>query len=131
MGYVDQRGVQTRGIGTVEANGHGLSADAGVSYRGHGWVLFDTVIHNEVGRPPFSPRSVTLTGQGGVALRVLRVTAGRDPIAPGESIPVLVVVDEPPASAGNVFALEVLGDTGRNLVIPSVKLPAAATEDTR
>ncbi|KFE69184.1 hypothetical protein DB31_7086 [Hyalangium minutum] len=131
MGYVDARGVQTRGIDRVADNGHGLSAYPGVSYRGNGWVLFNIGIRNGAGLPPFSPRSATLTGKGGVALRVLRVTAARDTIAPGESVGVLVVADEPPASAGVVFALEVLGDTGRSLVIPSVTLPAAVAEGKR
>lgn len=128
MGYVDKYGVRTRDIDRLEANGDGLSAEPGVSYRGRGWMLFALVVGNGAGLPPFSPRSATLTGKGGVTLPVLRVTAERDPIAPGESSPVFVAVDEPPPGAGAVFALEVLGDTGRSLLFPSVKLPAAVTE---
>jgi uncharacterized protein (TIGR02268 family) len=127
-GYVNVRGVQTATIEPLADNTQELSTGPGVSYRGNGWVLFDIVISNGFGRPPFSPRGAALTGKGGVTLRALRVKAERDAIAPGETIRVLVVADEPPPSAGVVFALEVLGDGGRSLVIPRVTLPKLVTE---
>jgi uncharacterized protein (TIGR02268 family) len=131
MHYVDKRGVQTGVIDGVVDNGQGLSVAPGMSYRGNGWVLFDITIKNKAGRPPFSPRSATLTGKGGVALRVRRMKAERDTIAPGESVRVLVVADEAPLIAGGGFTLEVLSDTDRSLVIPSVKLPVTVTEGKR
>jgi uncharacterized protein (TIGR02268 family) len=131
MGYVNRRGVQTTTFEGVADNGQGVSADAGVSYRGNGWVLFDIAISSRAGRPPFSPRGATLTGKGGVTLRARRVKAERDAIAPGESVRVLVVADEPPPTAGRVFALEVISDTDRRLVIPRVALPADVTEGKR
>lgn len=131
MGYVNTRGVQTGVIGRVADSEHGLSAEPGVSYLGNGWVLFDIVIRNVAGRPPFSPHGATLTGKGGVTLRARRVRAERDAIVSGDSVRVLVVADEPPPSAGGVFTLEVLGDTDRRLVIPGVALPAAVTEGKR
>jgi uncharacterized protein (TIGR02268 family) len=130
-GYVDKHGVPTGVIGRVADNGQGLSAQSGVSYLGNGWVLFDIVITNGAGRPPFSPRGATLTGKGGVTLQARRVKAERDAIAPEEFARVLVVADEPPASAGGVFDLEVTGDTDRRLVIPRVALPVAVTEGKR
>lgn len=131
LGYVDRHGLQTAVIEAAADSAQGLSTEPGVSYRGNGWVLFDVVIHNLPGRPLFSPREATLTGKGGVTLRVRRVKAERNAIAPGESLRVLVVADEPPASAGRVFTLEVPGDGGRSLVIPRVTLPTAAAEGKR
>jgi hypothetical protein len=61
---VNEHGVPTGVIDRVADNGQGLSADPGVSYRGNGWVLFDLVISNGAGPPPFSPRGATLTGKG-------------------------------------------------------------------
>jgi uncharacterized protein (TIGR02268 family) len=131
LGYVDRHGLQTAVIEAAADSAQGLSTESGVSYRGNGWVLFDVVIRNLPGRPPFSPGEATLTGKGGVTLRVRRVKAERNAIAPGESLRVLVVADEPPASAGRVFTLEVPGDGGRSLVIPRVTLPTAAAEGKR
>jgi uncharacterized protein (TIGR02268 family) len=134
-GYVDASGVQTGGIAPVEWNAQGLQSDPGVSYRGRGWVLFDIVIRNEAGRPPFSPRSAMVTGKGEVTLPTRSVTADESKTsATGAFVRVLVVVDAPPESAGRVFTLEVSGDGGRSLVIPGVKLPAlpaAVTEGKR
>jgi hypothetical protein len=130
-GYVDERGVQTAVIGEVSDNAQGLSLRRGVSYRGKGWVLIDIAIVNEAGRPPFSPRSATLTGKGGETLRALRVKAVRDARAPREEVRVLVAADEPPKSAGLVFTLEVLGDDDRSIVIPRLTLPKLGPEGKR
>lgn len=128
LDFVDNRGVQTAAIRPVAGNGQGLRTEEGMSYRGKDWVLFHLKIKNEVGNPPFSPRGATLRGKDEVTLRALRVKAERDVIAPGESGRVLVVADEPAPSAGVDFALEVLGDDGRSLVIPRVTLPTLVME---
>ncbi len=131
MGFVDERGVPTAVIERVAENAQGLQSDRGVSYRGNGWVLFDFVIRNLSGRPSFAPRDATLTGKGGVTLRARLVMPARDTIAPGERARVLVVTDEPPPSAGVVFALEVIGDADRRLVLPRVALPVSVPEGKR
>ena len=61
-------------------------------------------------------------------LRARLVAARKGEIGPGEHVRVLVVVDTLPASAGLVFTLEVRGDDGRGLVIPSVTLPKLVAE---
>jgi uncharacterized protein (TIGR02268 family) len=129
--YVNERGVQTGVVEPVADKGQGLSTNPGVSYRGNGWVLFDIVISNGAGQPPFSPRDATLTGKGGVTLRARRVKAERDAIVPGEFARVLVVAEEPLPSAGRVFTLEVLGDSDRRLVLPRVAVPVAVPEGRR
>ncbi|ADO69786.1 conserved uncharacterized protein [Stigmatella aurantiaca DW4/3-1] len=131
LGYVNESGVPTAKFDEATDDAQGLKSDAGVSYRGNGWVLFDIVIRNLSGRPSFAPHEATLRGKDGVTLRALRVTAERDTIAPGESARVLVMADVPPPSAGLVFTLEVLGAGGRSVVIPRVTLPTAAPEGKR
>ncbi|WP_373691667.1 DUF2381 family protein [Hyalangium versicolor] len=130
-GFVDKSGVQTGVVEEVVDDAQGLSTDKGMLYRGKGWVLFDISINNLSGRLPFSPRGATLTGKGEVTLQARLVTPEMDAIPPGKSARVLVVVDEPPASVGGVFALEVLGDADRHLVLPRVVLPVAVSEDKR
>jgi uncharacterized protein (TIGR02268 family) len=131
MGYVSRFGVQTAEFRGVADSGQGLSTEPGVSYRGNGWVLFDIDIKNLLGHPPFSPRGVTLTDKGGVTLRARLVTAGGDTIPPGKSARVLVVADSLPPTAGVDFALEVVGDTDRRLVLPRVTAPLGVTEGKR
>jgi hypothetical protein len=127
LGYVDEFGVQTAVFQGAADSAQGLSTEPGVSYRGNRWVLFKVVISNDSGRPPFSPRDATLTGKGGVTLRARLVMDGGDAIPPGEFRPVLVVADEPHASAGSVFTVEVRGADGRSLVIPRVTVPKLVT----
>jgi uncharacterized protein (TIGR02268 family) len=126
-GYVTDRGVQTAVLGATKDDAQGLSSGSGVSYRGNRWVIFDVVISNLTG-PLFSPRDATLTGKGGVTLQARRVKAERDAIT-ANRVRVLVVVDEPPADAGVVFSLEVVGDGGRRLVIPRVTLPKPVAKE--
>lgn len=129
LGYVDPSGVPTAKFDRATDDAQGLKSDVGVSYRGKGWVLFEFAIRNLSGRPSFAPHEATLRGKDGVTLRALRMTAESDTIAPGEQAWVLVVAAVPPPSAGLVLTLEVLGDGGRSLVIPGVKLPKFVAED--
>ncbi len=123
LGYVSDRGVQTAVIGKAIDSEQGFSSDPGVSYRGNGWVLADLWIRNLPGRPPWTPRDVVLRGKGGTVLHGRVVTNAKGAVAPGDTVRVLGVFKEPPASAGLVVALEVLGDDGRSFVIPRVTLP--------
>jgi uncharacterized protein (TIGR02268 family) len=128
MDYVNRSGVPTARFADVLDEAHGLTSESGVSYRGNGWVLLDVTIRNLAGRPPWTPRDATLTGKGGVTLRARLVAAPKGEIGPGGDVRVLVVVDTLPASADLVFTVEVRGDGGRNLVIPSVTLPKLVVE---
>ncbi|NOK37142.1 DUF2381 family protein, partial [Corallococcus exercitus] len=89
---------------------------------GKGWALVDVTIVNSAGQQPWTPREATFTNRRGVTLRARVVTVGSGEVAPGGSLRVLAVVDDVPARAGEVFALEVRGSGGRSLVIPDVRL---------
>jgi uncharacterized protein (TIGR02268 family) len=128
LGYVRERGVQTAAFDGARDDAQGLKSQQGVSYRGEGWVLFDVMVGNLPGRPPFSPRDAALTGQGGVAVQARVVTKPKGASDPGGDARLLAVVDRLPTSAGPVFNLEVRGEDGRSLVIPRVKLPKSVAE---
>ena len=123
LGYVNELGVQTAVVGKAIDSEQGFSSDPGVSYRGNGWVLADLWIRNLPGQPPWTPRDVVLRSKGGTVLHGRIVTNVKGAVAPGDTVRVLGVFKEPPASTGLVVALEVLGDDGRSFVIPRVMLP--------
>ncbi|WP_370644230.1 DUF2381 family protein [Myxococcus sp. RHSTA-1-4] len=131
LGYADKEGVPT---GTVEAasdDPRGLQSEFGWTYRGPRWALVDVRIWNSAGQRPWTPREATLTGKGGVPLRARVVTVGGEDAPPGGSLRVLAVADNLPPGAGEVFALEIRGAGGRNLVIPRVAFPMRAAGGDR
>ncbi len=129
LGFVDKGGVPTASVDAARDAVRGLQSGAGVAYRGKGWVLVEVVITNLEGAPPWTPSEATLTGNG-ETLRARLVTQEKGEIAPGDTVRVLVVSDEPPTSAGP-FTLEVRGVDGRSLAIPKVRFPANKQEGTR
>ncbi|WP_426753911.1 DUF2381 family protein [Myxococcus sp. Y35] len=131
LGYVDQNGVQTGTVAPTADDPRGLRSESGWTYRGATWALVDVRIWNLAGQRPWTPGEATLTGKGGVTLRARVVTEGGGEVAPDEALRVLAVADTPPPEAGGVFALEVRGTGGRNLVIPRVLFPKRATEGDR
>ena len=121
LGYVDEKGVRTGSVGPANDDARGLRSAAGGSFRGKAWALVDVRITNVAGQQPWTPREATFTSRRGVTLRARVVTVGSGEIPPGEFRRVLAVADAVPASAGEVFALEVSGSGGRSLVIPGVR----------
>jgi len=121
LGFVDKKGVRTGAVGPAKNEARGLRSTAGESFRGKAWALVDVQIVNSAGQQPWTPREATFTSRRGVTLRARVVTVGSGEIPPSESRRVLAVADTAPASAGEVFALEVSGSGGRCLVIPDVR----------
>ncbi len=121
LGYVDEKGVRTGAVRRVKDEARGLGSTPGRSYRGATWALVDVTIDNSAGQQLWTPREAIFTGRRGVTLRARVVTVGGGEVAPGGSLRVLAVADTFPASAGEVFALEVRGSGGRSLVIPDVR----------
>ena len=124
LGYVDENGVRAGSVRRVEDEGRGLASGPGWSYRGTAWALVDVRIVNSAGQQPWTPREAIFSSKRGVTVRARVVTAGSGEIPPSESRRVLAVADTLPASAGEVFALEVRGSGGRSLVIPDVRFAA-------
>lgn len=121
LGYIDEKGVRTRPVDPAKDEARGLESGPGGSYRGATWALVDVLIVNSAGRQPWTPREATFTSRRGATLRARVVTVGGAEVASGGSLRVLAVADAVPASAGEVFALEVRGSGGRSLVIPDVR----------
>ncbi len=121
LGYVDENGVRTGAVGEAQDEARGLESGRGGSYRGATWALVDVRIVNAAGQQPWTPREATFTSRRGVTLRARVVTVGGGKVAPGGSLRVLAVADTVPASAGEVFSLEVRGSGSRSLVIPDVR----------
>lgn len=130
LGYMDGRGVPTAKIGTTRDKAQGLESAEGVAYLGKGWLMFQVGIRTMRGPQTWVPTEATLTSKTGEKLRgrVVREQPG-EPV-PGEPVRVLVVTEEPPASAGLVFILEMRGADGRTLAI-DVEIPALAQEPKR
>jgi uncharacterized protein (TIGR02268 family) len=120
LGYVDKKGVRTGAVGPAKDEARGLRSTAGGSFRGKAWALVDVQIVNSAGQQPWTPQEATFTSRRGATVRARVVTVGGGEVAPGGSLRVLAVADTVPASAGEVFALEVSGSGGRSLVIPDV-----------
>ncbi len=131
LGYMGESGVPTAKIPPVTDDAHGFESLKGVAYRGKGWLMFQVEIRNMRGPQPWVPTEATLTIKTGEKLRGRVVLEERRKPAPGKPVRVLVVTEEPPASAGLVFILEVSGADGRTLAIPEVKIPALAKEPKR
>ncbi|MDC0708840.1 DUF2381 family protein [Stigmatella sp. ncwal1] len=128
LGYVDKAGVSVVPIKRVEDNAQGLSATAGLFYRGQGWALVSLLITNHSTQPRWAPREATFTGTLGLVLRARVVMDGEDMIEPGQTGQVLAVVDMPKLSADTFFTLELRGDDGRSLRVPDVRFPKAGME---
>jgi uncharacterized protein (TIGR02268 family) len=131
LGYVDGGGVRTATVDAHKDTARGFATDAGTSYRGKGWALVEVWIRHLHGPQPWTPSEAALTGKNGERLRARLVIEGKGETAPGKRVRVLVVLEDPPPTAGLVFTLEVLGEDGRSAVIPEVKLPAPAPEGQR
>jgi uncharacterized protein (TIGR02268 family) len=131
LGYVDNHGVRTATVEGWTDIARGLKSEPGTSYRGNGWALVEVVIKHLHGPQPWTPSEAALTGKDGERLRARLVTEGKGETAPGEKVRVLVVLEELPPTAGLVFTLEVLGEDGRSVAIPGVKIPVPATEGQR
>jgi uncharacterized protein (TIGR02268 family) len=127
LDYVDEKGVRTGSVRPAQDEARGLLSTGGRSFRGKAWALVDVTIKNVAGWQPWMPREAKFTSRRGVTLRARVVTVGGREIPPSKSLRVLAVADTFPASAGEVFALEVRGSDGRSLVIPEVRF----TEDDR
>ena len=131
LGYVTRAGVQTSPVAEASNEAGGLRSRLGDAFRAAVWVLVDVEVENMAGQRPWTPREATLMGKGGATLRARLVTVGSEQAAPGESLRVLVVAAPPPPSAGEVFALEIRGAGGRNLVIRRVQFPRGSSEGSR
>ena len=131
LGYMGKSGVPTAQIAGTKDAGQGLEAPKGVAYRGKGWLMFQFELHNKRGPQPWVPTEATLTSKTGEKLRGRVVLEEPGEPAPGDGVRVLVVTEEPSASAGLVFTLEVSGADGRSLAFPPVTIPAPAKEPTR
>ena len=129
-GLLMNAGVLTRTFDNLAATAGGLVSERGMSFRGDGWVLLDVAIRNESGQG-WAPRVATLKSKDGTPVTVRLVTPEMAEIAPGESWRVWVETDDPPASAGVFFTLEVIGADGRLLRVGNVALAPRAQEDKR
>jgi uncharacterized protein (TIGR02268 family) len=130
-GYLDGRGVPTAEIGPSKDAAQGLQSARGVAYRGKGWLMFQVAIRNMRGPQPWVPTEATLTSKTGERLRGRVVLEKEGEPEPGKAVQVLVVTEEPLASAGLGFILELSGVDGRTLAIPEVEIPAQAKEPQR
>jgi hypothetical protein len=83
----------------------------------------EITIRNLPGRSPWTPRDVVLKSKAGENPRARLVTDATGPVAPGDFVRVLAVLDTVPPGADLVVALEVLGDDGRSFVIPRLTVP--------
>jgi uncharacterized protein (TIGR02268 family) len=131
LGYMGKSGVPTAPIEPRKDAAQGFTSREGVAYRGKGWLMFQVAILNLRGPQPWVPTEATLTSKTGEKLRGRVVLENQGEPAPGEPVRVLVVTEEPPASAGLAFTLEVSGADARSLAFPPVKLPAPAEESKR
>jgi uncharacterized protein (TIGR02268 family) len=131
LGYMDERGVPTAAIDPGWDDGQGFESLKGVAYRGKGWLMFRIGIRNRRGPQAWVPTEATLTSTAGEKLRGRVVLEEQGERAPGEVVRALVVTEEPPASAGLVFTLEVSGADGRSFAFPPVRFPAPAKERKR
>lgn len=123
LGYIDGKGVTTSKIQAVHDDVQGLWSEAGVSFRGNGWVLIDVAIWNRSSNAAWLPQEATLSRPTGMPLRARLVAEKKGPIPPGGEGRILVVTEVQESDSSFVLALEVLGDNGRRLRIPEVRFP--------
>ncbi|NOK16651.1 DUF2381 family protein [Corallococcus carmarthensis] len=125
LGYLGSEGVTTSRVQDMLDTASGLGSEAGISFRGKGWILVDMTITNGAGRPPWTPQEATFTGRAGMPLRARLMVEPRGPIPSGRRGRVLAVVEVPvmDPKADLVFTVEVRGDGGRRLSTPDVRFP--------
>jgi uncharacterized protein (TIGR02268 family) len=128
-GLLPDRGIQARTFPRYADGGGNLVSDGGVSFRGRDWVLLEVEIINASGQA-WAPRVATLKSKDGAPVTVRLMTPEVEEIAPGESWRVWVETDDPPASAGVFFTLEVSGE-GRSVGVGNVELAPRAEEVKR
>jgi uncharacterized protein (TIGR02268 family) len=129
-GLLGKEGIQARGFQRYEDSAGNLVSDGGKSFRGEGWVLLEVGISNEGGQP-WAPRAATLKGRDGKTVAVRLMTPEVEEIPPGMSRRVWVETDDPPASAGVLFTLEVDGADGRSVRVGNVALAPRTEEGKR
>jgi uncharacterized protein (TIGR02268 family) len=129
-GLLPDRGILARAFPRQADTAGSLVSEGGVSFRGRDWVLLDVEIRNPTGQP-WAPRVAALKSKDGAPVRVRLVTPEMEEISPGESWHVLVETDDPPASVGVFFTLEVSGADGRFLRGVNVELAPRAQEGKR
>jgi uncharacterized protein (TIGR02268 family) len=122
-------GIQARTFALPSSMG-GLESDGGISFRGGLWMLLEVEIRNRTGQA-WAPRVATLKSKNGTPVTVRGVTAAHETIAPGELGKIWVETDDPPASEGVIFTLEVSGTDGRVLRAEGVELAPRTQEGKR
>ncbi|SEM91141.1 Myxococcus xanthus paralogous family TIGR02268 [Stigmatella aurantiaca] len=130
LGYVGKTGVSVTPVKDVVDEEQGFKTTSGLFYLGNGWALVSLKVRNHFEHPAWIPREATFTGPSGLKLRARLVVDGAEVIKPGASRRVLAVVDMPKLSADKVFALELIGSDGRNLIVPDVRFPKFGMEGT-
>jgi uncharacterized protein (TIGR02268 family) len=128
LGYVGDKGVSVAPVKDVVDEAQGLKTQSGLFYLGRGWALVSLDVGNYSDHPAWIPREANFTGPSGLKLRTRLVVDGGEVIKPGASRRVLAVVDIPKLSANKVFALELIGSDGRNLIVPDVRFPKFGLE---
>jgi len=93
-------------------------------------VLLEVVISNPTGQP-WAPRAATLKSKNGAPVTLRLITPEVEEIPPGMSRRVWVETDEPPASAGVFFTLEVSGADGRSVRVGNVEFAPRTQEGKR
>jgi uncharacterized protein (TIGR02268 family) len=129
-GLLKASGVLTRTFPRYADSGGALVSDGGVSFWGEDWVLLEVEIINASGQP-WAPRVATLTSKDGAPVTVRLVSPEVEEIAPGARGRVWVEADDPPASAGVFFTLEVSGVDGRSVRVGNVELAPRSEEGKR
>ena len=129
-GLLGNEGIPARRFPRDADSGGALVSDGGVSFRGNGWVLVEVEIINASGQP-WAPRVATLQSKDGTPVTVLLMTPEVEAIPPGTSRRVWVEADNPPASAGVFFILEVSGADGRSVRVGNVALAPRTQESKR
>lgn len=129
-GLLGNEGIQARRFQRYADSGGALVSDGGVSFRGEGWVLVEVEIKNLSGQP-WAPRAATLQSKNGAPVTVRLMTAEVEEIPPGSRGRVWVEADDPPASAGVSFTLEVSGADGRAVRVGNVALAPRTEEGKR
>ena len=130
LGFVDKAGVTASSRQGEPIIVQGLALESLVAFRGSGWILADVKIQNRPEQPAWTPLEATFVGRVGGPQRA-RLVSTPGPIAPGESIRVLAVVEVPEAQADLVLSLEVRGEGGRRFTIPGVRFPQPVAGDVQ
>ncbi|SEL91412.1 Myxococcus xanthus paralogous family TIGR02268 [Stigmatella aurantiaca] len=128
LGFVGDKGVSVAPIKDVVNKAQGFKTTSGLLYLGNGWALVSLMVKNHFEHPAWIPREATFTGPFGLTLKARLAMDGGDVIEPGDLGRILAVVDMPALSADTVFALELIGSDGRNLIVPDVRFPKFGVE---